>query len=74
MHLEPHYGVINIICYTDPSVRVNTVVRNVCHRIKAKKRRGCMMHKLRGVGALVLTIVAGLASAQGIPDVSSYDL
>jgi len=32
-----------------------------------------MVHKFRGLGALVLTIVAGLASAQGIPDLSAYD-
>ena len=32
-----------------------------------------MVRKFTGLGALVLTIVAGLAAAQGIPNLSGYD-
>jgi hypothetical protein len=32
-----------------------------------------MVRKFRHLGAFVLTIVAGLAAAQGIPNLSSYD-
>ena len=32
-----------------------------------------MVRRFRGLGALLLTIVAGLAAAQGIPNLSGYD-
>jgi hypothetical protein len=48
-------------------------VFNVGLRLKAVVRMSGMVRQFRSLGALVLTIVAGLAAAQGIPSLGGYD-
>jgi hypothetical protein len=61
------------VCCPFDVMRNRMQVFNVSLRLKAAVRMSGMVRKLRSLGALVLTIVAGLAAAQGVPSLGGYD-